>query len=255
MSVFETLRVSGWRSGAGNPPPSGHAGWQALLARRALGALIAVSATCALLLPAEIMVGDAVRDLDRDVAIDAHRFTASERVLHLSSQVVTFFGSTVWLTLMVALTAAGWVRQRRTAAAALLLVSAIGSALVCRTIKLVIGRDRPSLVPELADPYGSSFPSGHAMQSVAIYGVLLLIVAPRLAPRARCAVVASVAAFVAAIAISRVMLGVHYASDITVGVVLGVVWLAAVALLDPSLLEAVRGSASRQGKAAGRRSA
>ena len=244
MSVFETLRVGGWRSGAGDPPV-GHVGWPALLARPVLG----VSATCALLLPAEMMVGDAVRDLDRDLAVDAHRFTASERVVHLAFQIVTFFGSTVWLTLMVGLTAVSWVRKRRTPAAALLLVTAIGSAVVCRTIKLVISRDRPSFVPALADPYGSSFPSGHAMQSVAIYGVLLLIVAPRLAPRARWAVLASVAGFVAAIAISRVMLGVHYLSDITVGVALGLVWL------DPLLLEGVRGDATREGKAAGRRSA
>ena len=254
MSVFETLRVGGWRSGAGDPPV-GHVGWPALLARPVLGALVAVSATCALLLPAEMMVGDAVRDLDRDLAVGAHRFTASERVVHLAFQIVTFFGSTVWLTLMVGLTAVSWVRKRRTPAAALLLVTAIGSAVVCRTIKLVISRDRPSFVPALADPYGSSFPSGHAMQSVAIYGVLLLIVAPRLAPRARWAVLASVAGFVAAIAISRVMLGVHYLSDITVGVALGLVWLAAVALLDPLLLEGVRGDATREGKAAGRRSA
>ena len=48
-----------------------------------------------------------------------------------------------------------------------------------------VHRDRPNFVPALADPYGSSFPSGHAMQSVAIYGVLLMIAAPRVAPRTR----------------------------------------------------------------------
>jgi membrane-associated phospholipid phosphatase len=243
MSAFESL--IGRRTGPGAHRPSPPLGWSGLLGRRVVRALAAVLVTCAVLVPAEMMLGDRVRDLDRDVAIDAHLFTASERAVRVACQILTFFGSTVWLTIMVGSIALGWLRLGRTRATALLLVTGFGGALVCRAIKVVVDRDRPALVPALADPYGSSFPSGHAMQSVAVYGVLLAIVAPQLAPRARRVASGLVAAFVAGIAISRVMLGVHYVSDITAGVVLGVIWLTVVALLEPSVLEGVRGTGPR----------
>ena len=46
---------------------------------------------------------------------------------------------------------------------------------------------------------------------------------------------------VAAIANSRVMLGAHYVSDIAAGVALGSVWLTVFALIDPLVLEEIRG--------------
>jgi membrane-associated phospholipid phosphatase len=229
---------------AGNRAAAVVVGWPALLAGRVVRAMVAVFVTCAALVSVEMMIGDEVRDLDRNVAIDVHSFTASERIVRVTAQILSVFGSTMWLTLMVGLIAFGWFHQGRARAASLLLVTAIGSAVVCGTIKLVVHRDRPNLVPALADLHGSSFPSGHATQSVAIYGVLLVIVAPRLAPRARRAVLGLVVVCVAAIAISRVMLGAHYVSDIATGVVLGSVWLAVVALLDPMVLEGLRGMGS-----------
>jgi undecaprenyl-diphosphatase len=194
----------------------------------------------AAVLIAEALIGHDVRRIDAAVAVEAHSFTAGERAVHLAAQTVTFFGSTVWLTLMVVGLVVYWLRRGRRNAAVLLLVVSIGSAVVCRTIKIVVDRDRPDFVPALADPHGSSFPSGHTMQSVAIYGVLLAISLPWMSRRIRRLVVPLGVSFIAGIAISRVLLGVHYVSDISVGALLGMVWLLLVALSEPAIVDLAR---------------
>ena len=211
--------------------------WRVGLPWRAAVGLIGVVVASAALLPAEALIGRDVRRLDAQVAAEAHAFTASERAVHLAAQTVTFFGSTVWLTVMVAALVVYWSRRGRRNTAVLVLVVSIGSAVVCRTIKFVVERDRPDLAPALADPHGSSFPSGHAMQAVAIYGVLLAIALPSIRARGRRVVVLLVVSLIAGIAASRALLGVHYVSDITVGALLGLVWLVLVALAEPTILE------------------
>ena len=214
--------------------------WRESLSWRVVLGLLGVLIGSFALMPAESVIGHDVRQLDARIAIEAHGFTARAPVAHLAAQAVTFFGSTVWLTLMVSVLAVRWIRCGRWHAAGLLVVVSIGSAIACRTIKIVVDRDRPDFVPALADPHGSSFPSGHAMQSVAIYGVLLAIALPALTRWTRLIVVPLVVAFVAGIAFSRVLLGVHYVSDITVGAVLGMLWLMLVALSEPAILDRAR---------------
>jgi undecaprenyl-diphosphatase len=82
----------------------------------------------------------------------------------------------------------------------------------------------------LATATSFSFPSGHAAGTAAVYGVLALLLlradataAPdRALPRRVVpAAVAAILAFVVAVAVSRVVLGVHFPSDVVAGLVLG----------------------------------
>lgn len=86
--------------------------------------------------------------------------------------------------------------------------------LLAEAIKLAVPRHRPDLHGLVATPHSHSFPSGHAATSFACATALAVCV-----PRLR------VPAFLlaAAIAYSRLYVGVHYPLDVVAGAVLGVV--------------------------------
>ena len=94
-------------------------------------------------------------------------------------------------------------------------------------MKEVVSRDRPKLEDPVATAWGKSFPSGHAFTSTAMYGALLLVFLPAIPKRFRPWAFAAYATLVAAIAFSRLALGVHFVSDVVGGIVLGAAWLVA----------------------------
>lgn len=96
------------------------------------------------------------------------------------------------------------------------------------TLKELVGRDRPDL-DRLVPGNGPSFPSGHVMAAIAIWGLLPPVVA-LLSGRRRAwwwSVLVS-ATVIAAVAFSRVYLGVHWLTDVVGAVVLGALYLLAV---------------------------
>lgn len=99
-------------------------------------------------------------------------------------------------------------------------VSIIGSALLNLGAKHLFARQRPSLWESIAPETSYSFPSGHAMGTMTLAAVLIL-----LAWRTpwRWPVVVLMAGFAGLVGLSRIYLGVHYPSDILAG------WSAALA--------------------------
>ncbi len=109
--------------------------------------------------------------------------------------------------------------------ASCLAVSVIGASLLNAGLKSIFHRTRPDIVPHLTEVSNSSFPSGHAMVSAAIYltvGITLASTQASLAVRAYLMVVTVV--LVLLIGCSRVYLGVHWPSDVLAGWSLGAAW-------------------------------
>jgi undecaprenyl-diphosphatase len=103
-----------------------------------------------------------------------------------------------------------------------------GSALLNIATKQFFSRDRPGLWESIAPETSYSFPSGHAMGSMTLAMVLVLLAWPT---RWRWLVLAAMAVFVTMVGLSRVYLGVHYPSDILAGWTAAMAWVAGVYLM------------------------
>jgi membrane-associated phospholipid phosphatase len=106
-----------------------------------------------------------------------------------------------------------------------LLVVVAGDSLVTNLVKEGVDRARPTLDPAAA-ALGPSFPSGHSSTAAATFAALALLVGRR-RPHAQKAVLAGLAVGLAvAVACSRVLLDVHWLSDVVGGLALGWGWFA-----------------------------
>jgi len=109
--------------------------------------------------------------------------------------------------------------------------------LVNSGMKALVGRPRPEIVPHLTEAGGASFPSGHSFSSAVVYISMALAFASLSARHSvRYTVVGVAMVLSAMIAWSRVMLGVHFPSDVTAGWLGGAGWafLAAALLYEPA---------------------
>jgi membrane-associated phospholipid phosphatase len=124
----------------------------------------------------------------------------------------------------IALIAAlAWKRRLREGLFAGLAI--IGSALLNLGAKPLFARDRPSLWQSIAPEGNYSFPSGHAMGSMTLACVVVLLCWPTRA-RWPASIVAGVS--VVLVGLSRIYLGVHYPSDILAGWTAALAWSVAV---------------------------
>lgn len=87
--------------------------------------------------------------------------------------------------------------------------------------KYLVQRSRPIVEDAVAHAPGYSFPSGHAMNAAAAGVTLTLLLWPLLGRRGRVVTVTLVTAAVLLTGVDRVMLGVHYPSDVVAGFLLG----------------------------------
>lgn len=134
---------------------------------------------------------------------------------------VTALGSLVFLGFAAAAALGYLVLTDQLSEARELLLSGTVATVAAFGLKLVFERARPDIV-HLARTFTSSFPSGHATLSVAIFLTLALIAARhQRSGEARGYICAVTIILIAAVGLSRVYLGVHYPSDVLVGWALG----------------------------------
>jgi undecaprenyl-diphosphatase len=96
--------------------------------------------------------------------------------------------------------------------------------------KGLVGRLRPTLNPDAAT-LGPSFPSGHSATAAAFYAAAALILARALRRPLRQLVIAAAVAIAVAVAASRVLLDLHWFSDVIGGLSLGWAWFALCAVV------------------------
>jgi undecaprenyl-diphosphatase len=142
-------------------------------------------------------------------------------------------GSTTVLTI-VTVASVGFLALARTWRTAVLVALAVLSgSLVVSALKTSFGRPRPD--PAFADAAATSlsFPSGHASLSAIVFltlGILLAGTRPRAVERTY--IVAMAIVMTLLVGMSRVALGVHWATDVLAGWAFGAAWAITWSLLD-----------------------
>jgi membrane-associated phospholipid phosphatase len=117
--------------------------------------------------------------------------------------------------------------------AMLLLLSSSGAFLLTLVLKLYYRRLRPDMPWAFVHEQTFSFPSGHSVFAVVLYGTLVYLgMRPLTKTWERVTAVIGAVLLVLGIGYSRIYLGVHYPSDVAAGYFVGVVWLLAVAGSD-----------------------
>jgi undecaprenyl-diphosphatase len=157
-----------------------------------------------------------------DRSIEQALYAGGRPALVLVARIFTFLGEpTVLVGGGFLLAGWLWYRGRGRFALGLLLVILVGRGL-SEVQKYWIARARPTLEPHLVVVKTSSFPSGHAASSMIFYLTLAVALAPKDSRRAAAAGAILLSLFIGA---SRVMLGVHWPSDVVGGWSFGLVWV------------------------------
>jgi undecaprenyl-diphosphatase len=142
---------------------------------------------------------------------------------------LTALGSGVTIAVLISFCALFFFLQKSIATILQLLVAAIGAGLLTHLLKGYFERSRPEIALRLVEVQGFSYPSGHSLASAAFYFSLALIVC-RFARTfsARTAIIIFFLGLISLIGLTRMYLGVHYFSDVTAGILLGIAWALAV---------------------------
>jgi undecaprenyl-diphosphatase len=138
---------------------------------------------------------------------------------------VTSLGSTAVLCGVIAAAAVGLALRKRWRLAIYLVVTGAGALVLSPVLKALVGRLRPVVAHPIAHGTGDSFPSGHSLGSIVCYGAVLMVFLPAARGRLRPAFITVTAVLVALVGISRIMLGVHYLSDVVGAWAVGIAWL------------------------------
>jgi membrane-associated phospholipid phosphatase len=188
-----------------------------------LGALAVLLAA----VPLGILVrADHPRLVEGDLSVShaAEQAVAQSDALLLVSRAVTLLGEPVLITLAAAGLALLLHRRGRSRLALFVVVARVGAIGLSQGLKLIVDRARPVFDEPVATALGASFPSGHALGSAAFYATAAVLLQPYV--RRDLLLLSGAVAVAALVAASRVLLGVHFASDVTAGLMIGLGWAA-----------------------------
>ncbi len=138
---------------------------------------------------------------------------------------ITHIGDSIFL-IFLSLGVLGWAVYRRKKLEVLALVGCVGGVfLLTPLLKNLFARARPDIVDHLVHASSASFPSGHTLRSAVVYIALFLLLQRLLAVHSLSRFLPAIVLLVAAIGSSRVVLGVHWPSDIIGGWLIASLWL------------------------------
>jgi len=135
---------------------------------------------------------------------------------------ITFFGSTIFIIIVFIVNLIINKNKRKAIFQDLAILLAHIS---CEAIKLLVARPRPEGI-NLVSEKSFSYPSGHTMISTIIYGLFMYdVINSKMKKKNKVLICSMLSTLLLFIAISRIYLGAHFASDIIGGFSLGIIFL------------------------------
>src|ERR1700753_434891 len=190
-----------------------------------LGVVTAAAVIFALLLLLVRLQWAPLESADHRAAAGLNSLVAGHSAVIGVVKAVTWLGSGGVLWVLIGVAVVMLAIRRRWRLAIYLLVTGAGALTLDPILKALVGRLRPVVAHPVAYGNGDSFPSGHALGSIVCYGALFLVFLPAARGAWRRGFTAVIAALIAAIGVSRLLLGVHYLSDVLGAWALGITWL------------------------------
>jgi membrane-associated phospholipid phosphatase len=148
----------------------------------------------------------------------------SRSTFHVVST-VGFLGSTLWVVTLSTLTLLIMLLRRQWRLSVCWAIAQIGLLPISHGLKACFQRTRPRHDPRFVTDAGWSFPSGHAINSVVLYGMLAYVLLRLMPPRWHRAVLPATLLIASLVGISRILVQAHYFSDVVAGYACGLMWL------------------------------
>jgi undecaprenyl-diphosphatase len=190
-------------------------------------ALVVIAAGGVALAVLTFVIRDVNGGLGVDVSVGQWGQDHSSEFTDAVLNAITFFGEpTTVIVMAIVLAVEETIRTRSRWIVPYVFVVVAGNGLLTTTIKELAHRVRPELNP-IAETLGPSFPSGHSSWSAAFFACAALLLSRGHSRRTRLVLAGAGAACAVAIAATRVLLGVHWLSDVVAGLALGWAWFAA----------------------------
>jgi undecaprenyl-diphosphatase len=161
-----------------------------------------------------------------DSAVGGRLYALRSPGLTAFLEAVTLLGDPRFLIVGVGLVCAALLLAEHRVSALLFAGSVAGGFGLTSALKIAFARARPDAWPALVKETTYSFPSGHATMSTVFFGGLVAVVYHLYPGRGARVLAAGLAAVcVVAVAVSRIYLGAHWATDTFAGVLVGLFWV------------------------------
>jgi membrane-associated phospholipid phosphatase len=165
-----------------------------------------------------------VADIDAGVAQWGYDHASSLSVRALDG--ISLLGNSVVVGVLAFLLAvAEWWRRHNAFIVLFIAAVVIGDAVITIGAKLAMDRARPALNP-VAHTLGPSFPSGHASLTAAFFAATALLLSQRAGKRMTGVLGGAAVMIAVAVAVSRVLLDLHWLTDVVAGLAVGWGWFA-----------------------------
>ncbi len=159
---------------------------------------------------------------DTTVLVKVHQW--ANPVLDRVMVSLTRLGDPEFVVVVIALSFGLLLWRRQRTEATVLTIACLGALVLNQGLKLFFAKPRPQLWTPLIPETSFSFPSGHALGSLVLYGFLAYLLAIEF-PKSSHWIYSFTGVLVTAIGISRLYLGVHWVTDIVAGYAVGFLWL------------------------------